>query len=86
MASEQDQDGWNDATNTFRSQDYTMKGTGWDDENTPQVEESTEDDPESTENLARKHLKERERERDVEDPFDYNPWIAALPMPAVKEI
>jgi len=59
MASEQDQGGWDDATSTFQSEDYSMKG--WGDEDTPHLEETTEDNPESVENLARKYLEERER-------------------------
>ena len=84
MASEQDQDGWNDAANTFRSDDCNIKG--WEDENSPQVEETIDDDSENIERLARQYLEDRERERGAEDPFDYTPWIAALPMPLVKEI
>ena len=71
MASEQDQDGWNDASNTFSSEDFSMKT--WGEEETPHLEETIGDDPESVENLARKYLEERERERGVEDPFDYTP-------------
>jgi hypothetical protein len=77
MASEQDQDGWNDATNTFPSEDCSMKS--WGDEEPPSPEETTEDSPETVERLAREYLKEREKERGAEDPFDYTPWIAALP-------
>ncbi len=40
----------------------------------------------TVERLARQYLEERERERGAEDPFDFTPWIAALPMPLVKEI
>ena len=84
MASEQGQDGWNDATNTFSSEDYSMKT--WGEEDPPQVEEAIGDDPETVERLARQYLEDRERERGAEDPFDYTPWIAALLMPLVKEI
>jgi len=56
MASEQAQDEWDDATNTFPSKDYAMKG--WGDEEPLHPEETAkddiEDDPESVENLARK--------------------------------
>jgi hypothetical protein len=84
MASEQEQDGWNDTTNTFASEDFSMKT--WGEEEPPRLEESIDDDPESVERLARQYLEDRERERGAEDPFDYTPWIAALPMPLVKEI
>ena len=85
MASEQAQDGWNDATNTFQSEDYSMKD--WGKEHDPHLKETIEDDPdESVEDLARKYLEERERERGIENPFDYTPWIASSPMPQVKEI
>ena len=74
MQSEQeDQDGWNDATNTFSSantinnEDCSMQN--WGDEPPPSPE--LDEDPQ----LQR-----------AEDPFDYTPWIAALPMPLVKEI
>ena len=50
------------------------------DENTPRLEETTEDSPETVERLAREYLEGIERERGAEDPFDYTPWIAALPM------
>ncbi len=83
MSSEQDQDGWNDATNTFRSEDYSMKG--WGEVDPPSVEETIEDSLE-TERLAREYFEGIERERGAENPFDYTPWIAALPMPQVKEI
>jgi hypothetical protein len=81
MASEQAQDEWDDATNTFPSKDYAMKG--WGDEEPLHPEEAAEDDPETLERLAREYLESRQR---AEDPFDYTPWIAALPMPQVKEI
>ncbi len=84
MASEQGQDGWNDATNTFRSEDCSIKG--WEDEDSPQVEETIDDDSENIERLARQYLEDRKKERGAEDPFDYTPWIATLPMPLVKEI
>ncbi len=38
MASEQGQDGWNSATNTFPSEDYSMKT--WGDEEPAHVEET----------------------------------------------
>ena len=82
MASEQAQNEWDDATNTFTSKDCAMKG--WGDEEPPHPEETAEDD--TVEELARKYLEEKDRERGVEDPFDYTPWIATLPMPQVKEI
>ncbi len=85
MASEQNQDGWDDATNTFPSEDYSMKT--WGDEANPDlIEQSTDEDPAYLERLAQEYLEERERRRGVEDPFDYTPWIAALPMPLTKEI
>jgi hypothetical protein len=85
MASEQNQDGWNDATNTFSSEDYSMKT--WGDEANPDlIEQATDEDPAYLERLAQEYLEERERRRGVEDPFDYTPWIAALPMPFTKEI
>ncbi len=85
MSFEQNQDGWNDATNTFSSEDYSM--TTWEDEANPDlIEQATDEDPAYLERLAQEYLEDRERGRGVEDPFDYTPWIAALPMPHVKEI
>jgi hypothetical protein len=81
MASEQDQDGWNSVTNTFLSEDYSMKT--WGDEESAHVEETAEDDPENLDKLAQEYL---ERRRGIEDPFDYTPWIVALPMPFTKDI
>jgi hypothetical protein len=69
MASEQDQDGWNSATNTFSSEDYSMKT--WGEEEPPHPEETAEDDHETVEMLAREYLEEREIRRGAEDPFDY---------------
>jgi hypothetical protein len=91
MMSEQVQDGWNDATNTFSSEDYSMKTWG-DEENPAHLEEMT--DEEKLERLAHadSYLEEVQRRRDAEeqqdsqDPFDYTPWIVALPMPFTKEI
>ena len=82
MASEQAQDEWDDATNTFPSQDYAMKG--WGDEEPLHPEGAAEEDPDTVEELARKYLEDKDRERGVEDPFDYTPWIATLPMPQVR--
>jgi hypothetical protein len=81
MASEQNQDGWDGATNTFSSEDYSMRT--WGDEEPAHLEETTEDDPENLEKLAQEYL---ERRRGIEDPFDYTPWIATLPMPFTNEI
>jgi hypothetical protein len=83
MASEQGQDEWNDATNTFSSEDYSMKTWG-DEANPDHPEQMTEE--ENLEKLAQEYLEERERRRGAEDPFDYTPWIAALPMPLTNEI
>jgi hypothetical protein len=75
MATEQDQDGWNDATNTFSStgiannEDCSMKTWG---------EGETLEDPEE--------MQRRWAAKDRQDPYDYTPWIAALPMPFIKEI
>jgi hypothetical protein len=68
MASEQDQDGWNSAPNTFSSEDYSMKT--WGEEADPNhLEQMTEEeDPEDLEKLAQEYLKERERRRGAEDP------------------
>ncbi len=77
MESEQGQDGWNDATNTFSStgtynnEDYSMKTWG--------DEENLEDPKE----MQRRWTAE---ERERQDPFDYTSWIAALPMPFTNEI
>jgi hypothetical protein len=54
MASEQGQDGWNDATNTFSSEDFSMKT--WGEEEPPHLEETIGDDPDTVEELARKSL------------------------------
>ena len=61
MASERAQDEWDDATNTFPSKDYAMKG--WGDEETLHPEETIGDDPDTVEELARKYLEEKDRER-----------------------
>jgi hypothetical protein len=42
MESEQGQDGWDDATNTFSSTDYSMKT--WGDEESAHLEEMTEEE------------------------------------------
>jgi hypothetical protein len=85
MASEQNQDGWDDATNTFPSKDYSMKTWG-DEINPDHHEQQTEEESKSLEQLAQEYLAQIERKQGAEDPFDYTPWIAALPMPLVKEI
>jgi hypothetical protein len=74
-------DGTMQQINTFPSEDYSMKA--WGDEDPPHPEETTEDDPEDLERLAQAYLESR---RGIEDPFDYTPWIAALPLPSAKEI
>jgi hypothetical protein len=85
MASKQNQDGWDDATSTFPSEDYSMKT--WGDETNPDHhEQQTEEESKSLEQLAQEYLADIERKQGAEDPFDYTPWIAALPMPLVKEI
>ncbi len=59
----------------------------WGDEANPDhLEQVTEENPDKLEKLAHEYLKEVERKRGAEDPFDYTPWIAALPMPFTKEI
>jgi hypothetical protein len=72
MASEQDQDEWNDATNTFSSEDYSMKTWG-DEANPDHLEQQTEEDPKNLEKLAHEYLAEVERKRGAQDPFDYTP-------------
>jgi hypothetical protein len=62
MASEQGQDGWNDATNTFSSEDYSMKTWG-DEANPDHLEQMTEEDPDNLEKLAHEYLAEVERKR-----------------------
>jgi hypothetical protein len=82
MASDQNQDGWDSSTNTFQGEDYSM--TNWGEETNPDVtKETAEDDPEDLVSLAQAFL---ESKRGIEDPFDYTPWIAALPLPSAKEI
>jgi hypothetical protein len=77
MESEQGQDGWDEATNTlssscnFNNEDYSIKTLG---------DEENLEDPEE---MQRRWAAE---EREREDPFNYTPWIAALPMPFTKEI
>jgi hypothetical protein len=96
MESEQGQDGWDDATNTFSStgthnnEDYSRNT--WGDEEPAHLEEMT--DEERLERLAHanSYLEEVQRrqcaeeQQDYQDPFYYTPWIAALPMPFTKEI
>jgi hypothetical protein len=82
MDSEQNQDGWHSATNTYSSVDYRMQS--WGDEDLQKLGEQIA--------VVDSHIEELRRTQDVEDqqdsqdPFDYTPWIAALPMPFTKEI
>ena len=57
-----------------------MKTRG-DEANPNHLEQATDEDPAYLEKLAQEYLEEREIIRGAEDPFDYTPWIAALPMP-----
>jgi hypothetical protein len=57
----------------------------WGEEANPDhLEQMTEE--ENLEKLAHEYLEEVERRRGAEDPFNYTPWIASLPMPLTKEI
>ncbi len=81
MAPEQDQDGWNDATNTFSSTDYSMQS--WGDEDLQRLGEQLAHVDSHIEELRRSQG--AEEQQDSQDPFDYTPWIAASPMPFTKE-
>jgi hypothetical protein len=91
MASEKDQEEWNDATNTSSSADYSMQT--WGDEKQPShLEELMDEEGLKRLEHADSYLEEVQRRQRVEEqqssqgPFDYTPWIAAQPMPLVKEI
>jgi hypothetical protein len=75
MATEQNQNGWDDATGTFPStgisnhDDSNMQG--WGDDDLPE-------DPEE--------IQRRWDTEENQDPYDYTPWIAALPILSTKEM
>jgi hypothetical protein len=83
MESEQDQNGWNDATNTFSSSDYSMQHWG-DEEDLQRLGEELAHVGSHIEGLRKSQGVEEQQTS--QDPFDYTPWIAALPMPSTKEI
>ncbi len=67
--------GWDDATGTFPSTGIFSHDDsnmqGW----------GNDDLPEDPEEMQRRWATENRQ-----DPYDYTPWIAALPMPFTKEI
>ncbi len=83
MDSEQNQDGWHGgAASTYTSADYSMQD--WGDESLHKLSEELADVDSDIEKLRRSQG--AQEQQDSQDPFDYTPWIAALPMPFTKEI
>ncbi len=83
MDSEQNQDGWHGGVaSTYTSADYSMRD--WGDEGLQKLGEQLADVDSDIEKLQR--MQGAEEQQNSQDPFDYTPWIAALPMPFTKEI